>query len=105
MEEMTSKEWRTVAEAIMVWCGWGRSSWPSRKDESIVKHFGKAAAAKLLPIVQELERDFYSTDARRRASDIAEVGRIASEQFRAKHPDAPEDAVRALAWCYTYDFK
>lgn len=105
MVKMTSEECRRVGEAIVVWSGWGRSSWPSRDDELLVKHFGRDAAAKLLPIIRELENDFYSSDARHTAADLAEMASISSKQFMTKHPDLPDDAVRALAWCYTFDYK
>jgi hypothetical protein len=105
MVKMTPKEWLRVGEAIVVWSGWGRSSWPARNDEALTNHFGRDVAAKLLPIIRELEDDFYLSDARNTASDLAEMASIASQQFMTKHPDLPEDAVRALAWCYTFDYK
>jgi hypothetical protein len=105
MVKMTPEEWRRVGEAIVVWSGWGRSSWPSRNEELLAKHFGLEAAAKLLPIIRELENDFYLSDARYTAVDLAEMARISSQQFMTKHPELPDDAVRALAWCYTFDYK
>ena len=105
MEKMTPQEWRRAGEAIVVWTGFGRSSWPSRNDELIARHFGHETAAMLLPIIRRLEDDFYASDARHTASDLAEMARISSQQFKAKYPDVPDDAVRALAWCYTFDYK
>ena len=105
MDRMNPEEWRRVGEAIVVWSGWGRSSWPSRNDESLAKHFGRDAAAMLLPIIRELENDFYLSDARHTAADLAAMASISAQQFMRKHPEVPEDAVRALAWCYTFDYK
>jgi hypothetical protein len=39
------------------------------------------------------------------AKDLVEMGAIASAQFRQKHPEISDEAIRALAWCYTYDYK
>jgi hypothetical protein len=33
------------------------------------------------------------------------MGRLASEQFKRKHPTVAEEIVEAFAWCYTFDFK
>jgi hypothetical protein len=33
------------------------------------------------------------------------VGRKAAATFRAAHPEVSDDAVRALTWCYTWDWK
>lgn len=105
MVKMTPEEWQRVGEAILVWSGWGRSSWPSRNDELVAKCFGRETAATLLPLIRQLEDEFYASDARHTAADLAEMASISSQQFVAKYPELPDDAVRALAWCYTFDYK
>lgn len=105
MVAMTPEEWRRVGEALVVWSGRGASSWPLRSDELVIRHFGRDAAATLLPLVRQLVADFYSSDARHTAADLAEMEHVSSQQFAAKHPELPWDAVRALAWCYAFDYK
>lgn len=105
MVKMTTEEWRRVGEAIVVWSGWGRSSLPSRNDELVAKHFGRETAATLLPIIRQLADDFYASNARHTAADLTEMASISSQQFMEKYPDVPDDAVRSLAWCYTFDYK
>jgi hypothetical protein len=105
MVKMTPEEWRRVGEAIVIWCGWGRESYPSRNDNSLVEHFGSQVATTLLPLIRELEDDFYSSDARYTTADVAEMASISVAQFMRKHPEIPEEAARALAWCYTFDYK
>jgi hypothetical protein len=105
MVKMTPEEWQQVGDAILVWSGWGRSSWPSRNDELVAKRFGVETAATLLPLIRQLEDEFYASDARHTAADLAEMASISSQQFVAKYPELPDDAVRALAWCYTFDYK
>ncbi|HTP28730.1 MAG TPA: hypothetical protein VMK12_24105 [Anaeromyxobacteraceae bacterium] len=36
---------------------------------------------------------------------LAGMGQAAGERFKRIHPELSEDAVRALSWCYTYDYK
>jgi hypothetical protein len=33
------------------------------------------------------------------------MARQASAEFAAKHPDISAEAVKALAWCYTFDYR
>jgi hypothetical protein len=105
MVTMTSEEWRKIGEAIVVWTGWGRSAYPSRDEELLIDCFGTEATTKLLPIIRELEDEFYSSDARYAARDLAEMAAMSADEFMKKHPELSEDAAHAFAWCYTFDYK
>ena len=101
------KHWSSqeLTEAVVIWTGWGRAAWPSRDKSLVVDRFGADLATELAPAISKLEDDFYSSDARHVASDLATMADLAAAQFRARHPEVGEEAVRALAWCYTYDYK
>jgi hypothetical protein len=94
-----------LSAAIVVWTGWGRTSWPARDERFVAEAFGAEHAAVLLAEIRQLEDDFYSSDARFISEDLGEMGKRAAVQFRSRHPELAEEAVRALAWCYTYDYK
>jgi hypothetical protein len=66
---------------------------------------GADAAAELLPRIRALEDDFYATDARFKAPDLVTMGNMAADDFRRQHPEISEEAVEALACCYTWDYK
>ena len=58
-----------------------------------------------LPRIRELNGDFYASDARNVVSDVTEMGdRAAVESVRA-HAELSDEAIAALAWCYTYDLE
>ena len=95
----------SISSAIVVWTGWGKSSRPQRDEQRLVQAFGGRRTGKLIENLRKLEEEFYSSNARFVAKDLAEMGRLAMQQFRSKHPELAEDAIQALAWCYTYDFK
>jgi len=105
MVEMNNTNFPQLIEAVRVWTGWGRSMAPSRDDARLTNHFGEEVAAKLLPLIKSLEEDFYSSDARFVAANLQEMERLASEQFKRKHPRVADEIVKAFAWCYTFDFK
>lgn len=105
MVKIEADEAREIVEAVLCWTGWGRETIPRREDSLLIERFGPTLGARLLLVVKSLEEDFYSSDARFIAEDLPEMERLSSEQFRDKHPDAPEEIVTAFAWCYSYDFK
>jgi hypothetical protein len=55
--------------------------------------------------VRALEEEFYCSKAHYEAPDLAAMGRQAAAEFHGNHPEIGEEAVRAFAWCYTYDYK
>jgi len=102
IDDLTSQE---LVEAVLVWTGWGREMMPNRDDSKVIRRFGGDTAARLLPIIKRLEDDFYESDARLAADDLSQMAKLASDDFRKKHPGVPDQIVKALAWCYTFDFK
>ena len=49
--------------------------------------------------------EFYASEAWHTADDLAEMARLSSDEFKAKYPELPMDAVRTLAWGCTFDCK
>jgi hypothetical protein len=94
-----------LSAAIVVWTGWGRTSWPARDERLVAEAFGAERAPVLLTEIRRLEDDFYSSDARFTSGDLLEMEERATVQFQSRHPELSEEAVGALAWCYTYDYK
>lgn len=94
-----------LSEAVVVWIGWGTSSWPVRDDARVLDTFGHDTALDLLPTLRRIEAEFYESDAKYTVRDLTEMGEVAAERFRIAHPEISDDALRALSWAYTYDFK
>ena len=93
-----------LLEAVREWTGWGKSVMPRRDEAAVKSRFGAEAAGRLLPVLNALAEDFYSTNAlccRRLCTD----GDIAAADFKAKYPALPAEVAEAFAWCYTFDFK
>lgn len=94
-----------LSEAIVVWTGKGTQAWPHQDEARVVEHLGEEVAAELLPLVLQLNDEFYASKAFETAPDLATMGEQASAEFRQLHPEITEAAVEALAWCYTFDHK
>jgi len=94
-----------LIDAVCMWTGWGQSKMPIREDAKLVEYLGKEEADKLLPVIRALEEDFYSSNARFVATDLREMEKLSSENFKQKYPNIADEIVKAFAWCYSFDFK
>jgi hypothetical protein len=97
-----------LGEAIVLWTGHGEAAWPDRGaagEARLRARFGEAEARRLLTEVRRAAHDFSTSDAWITAPDLPAMADQASAEFRARHPDLPEAAISALAWCYTFDFR
>jgi len=66
---------------------------------------GTEAALDLLPVVRHMQHEFYESDAHNVVADLDEVANTAATEFRVRHPELSDEAVDALAWCYSWDWK
>jgi hypothetical protein len=105
MAEENIAELPLLVEPVFIWTGWGRSAFPCRSYESLVKRFGVDGASTLYPRIKSLEQEFYSSDAQYVAADLPEMAKLAVEHFKTKRPEVPDQIAEAFAWCYTYDCK
>jgi hypothetical protein len=105
MEQISDFNSPELIEAVQLWTGWGQGIAPNRNDKRLVARFGKDFAARLLPLIQSLEDDFYSSDARLVSANLQEMEKLASEQFKRKHPRIADEIVKAFASCYAFEFK
>ncbi len=105
MVQIDESDMAALTEAVRVWTGWGHSTFPRRDNVAVANALGSVAAAKLLPVLEALAEEFYSTNARLVAADVHEMSEVALAQFKAKYPDLPAQIAEAFAWCYTFDFK
>lgn len=95
----------SVGPAMVVWSGYGSTPMPARDEGRVVDVFGPKRSTELMPLVLGLYDDFYDTDAALTEATLVAVGEKASADFKRRHPEIPDEAVEALVWCYTFDFK
>jgi len=103
--KVTNMDAAEISRAVATWTGWGRTTSPTRNDAVVVEEFGAARGTKLLALLRTLEEDFYTSNARIEAPDLASMGRQSSKEFRQRHPELEAEVATAFAWCYTFDFK
>ena len=94
-----------VSEAVVIWTGKGNYAWPHREDGRLVERYGAEIAQRLVPIVHKLEDEFYESDLKDTVNGLKEMGDAAASRFAGLHPELTGEAVEALAWCYSFDYK
>ena len=67
--------------------------------------FGSEEAARLLPQLKQLEKDFFASKARHTAHDVAEMANQAIQDFHRLHPEISREAAKELARLYTFNYK
>jgi len=105
MAEISRLNSPELIEAVRLWTGWGNSIMPLRDDKALEIHFGKDVAAEILSLIKSLKKDYYSSDAQFVAANLQEMEKLASLNFKRKHPSVAEEIVKVFAWCYTFDFR
>lgn len=104
MGEVMSADYLKLVDAVRIWSNWGNSL-PDRSDGRLIQQLGPKEAYELLPVIKQLEQDFYKSDARYMAATLQEMAQLSRLHFNQIHPALPAEISEILAWCYTYDFK
>lgn len=86
----------SISDAIVTWSGYGEAdvAWPRRDEAPVVARFEASAALDLLPLTQQLYRDYF---------DARDDGLGAKRAAEALDWQLSRQALAALEWCYTWD--
>lgn len=94
-----------ISEAIVIYTGFGRSSFPRARGNDVSARFGAEAGAdlkqRILALLEELAQPVATPEKRSRKS----VTEQAMEQFRPRHPELGEEALKALAWTFSFGMR
>ncbi len=94
-----------INEALILYTGYGSSSFPRARTPQLVARFGEAEAGELkeriLELMAELQQPVEATEKRSRKS----VTERAIEQLQPRHPELDEMGLRALAWTFSFGLR
>jgi hypothetical protein len=88
--------------AVLVYVGVGISSFPTRLPDALAAYVGVARADHLRKRVDALLSEATLDAHWRETMDLAEATRRVERNLQAAHPELSDDAVRALAWNFSY---
>jgi hypothetical protein len=78
---------------------------PRPDDLRVISRFGEEAVLDILPLARRMFDDFYATDAIHRVTDNDEMLEVVAADFGGLHPDISADAVDALKWSMSWDYR
>ena len=94
-----------ISEAIVIYTGFGKSSFPRARGNDPVVRSGAEAGAELkqqiLSLLEELAQPVDMPEKRSRRS----MTEIAIDSFRPRHPELDEQALKALAWTFSFGMR
>lgn len=101
-------EWQMsdpINEALLIYTGYGSSTFPRARTPQLVKRFGEAEGSELkhriLILLEELQQPV-PLDGKRMRKSVTEQ---AIEQLRPRHPELDESALKALAWTFAFGLR
>jgi len=104
MDERMNWQDPLLTKAVLLWTGYGNRTWPRRDKSALERRFG-ADSAKWIALMESIAHDFYESKAHLEARDLQEMWTMSIADFKKRHPDASDAIAKALAWCYTFDYK
>lgn len=94
-----------INEAITLYTGYGRSSFPRARSGDLVTRFGAEQAAdlkqRIVALLEELQQPLAAPEKRSKKS----VTERAIEQLQPRHPELDAEGMKALAWTYAFGLR
>lgn len=101
-------EWQMtdpINEALLIYTGYGASSFPRARTPQLVARFGEdeggALKQRILDLLEELQQPV-PVDGKRSRKSVTEQ---AIEHLRPRHPELDDSALKALAWTFAFGLR
>jgi len=105
MQSAPGKWDSTLSMAVLVYLGVGISAFPTRLPDTLAQYVGSVRAEALQGRVEALRKETVLAPSEWMTGDLGEIGRVYEARMRKAHPELSEDAIKALAWDFTYSIK
>lgn len=92
-------------DALMLYLGVGISPYPQRDPQRLVLKYGEEKGLDLVTYSEAILRELYEQEPDWSVDDLAGATRRASTAVADNHPELSNDAVEALKWSYSWDWK
>jgi hypothetical protein len=94
-----------LSRAVTLLVGYGLVPAPLTDPSRLATAFDPVRSAELAPRAQALIAETAAIEVDWSALSLAEAGRYVEDTMRARHPELGPDALAALAWKWTYDWR
>lgn len=100
---------RELSQAVIAYLGKGRSPFPRTDDEAVLAFVAEADpeadGAAMLEQVRALVEECLGIVIDWNTHDLSQGGDEAKREMAARHPELSEDALVALRWMFTYNWR
>jgi hypothetical protein len=93
------------SEAMILFLGRGISPYPKRDPERLTERFGNGDGFDLIRYVQSVLDEMYDVQPDWSQGDLASETDKALNRVRTNHPELSDDALAALRWSFSWDWK
>jgi hypothetical protein len=94
-----------LSRAVTLFLAYGTAASPRQDDASLTREFGERKAAELRPRLVSLLSELGAIDVDWSRHELVSAGKMARAEMQARHPELSEDALRALEWKFTFDWR
>lgn len=96
---------RDLSRAVVEFLGKGRSPFPRTDEDAVLASAGEADGPALLARVRAIVDEMMAIKIDWSARTLAEGGREAEAILAGRHPELGADALEALYWMFTYNWR
>lgn len=89
----------------MAYLGVGVSPFPVRRDDAVAQIAEESGEDGLLAAVTSLVAEVHAVEVDWNVDSMASATARVAAHLRTNHPDLAEEAVSALVWKFSYDWK
>jgi len=101
----TSVEDARVSQAIVEYLAKGRSPFPKSDEDAVLAFAAGEEPEALLARVKALTEEMMSIKVDWSTKTLSEGGREAQRVMAERHPELGENALEALYWMFTYNWR
>lgn len=94
-----------LSEALIIYVGWGSSRAPKSDDSRIIERFGPSKGKSLLEALDVIFHDVNSMPIDWSTHTLVSAGQAARDHAHRKYPDLSDEALKALEWKFTFDWR
>jgi hypothetical protein len=94
-----------LSQAILSFLGFGSAASPLADHSRLIQEFGVVRGTELYVELSSILQELGKIEVDWSEHSLVSAGEMAREIMRARHPVLPDEATRALAWKFAFDWR
>jgi hypothetical protein len=94
-----------LSEALLIYVGWNTNRSPCSNELQVIDKFGDINGNSLIEDIQAIFHEVSLIPIDWSRNTLVSAGQIARNHAHNKYPDLSEDALKAVEWKFTFDWR